>query len=48
MPFVHADRQSGDLQARVIEERKVGQNRGVKDTPTLFVNGSEVRSGFRG
>ena len=41
-----ADRQSADLQARVIEDGKVGQNRGVKNTPTIFVNGTEIKSAF--
>jgi protein-disulfide isomerase len=41
-----ADRQSGDLRARVIEDGKGGEARGVKNTPTIFINGNELRSGF--
>lgn len=41
-----ADRQSADVQARVIEDGKTGQNRGVKNTPTIFVNGTEIKSAF--
>ena len=42
----HVDRQSEDLQARIVEDGKGGQNRGAKNTPTLFINGSEVRAAF--
>jgi predicted DsbA family dithiol-disulfide isomerase len=41
-----ADRQAGDLRARVMEDGKGGEGRGVKNTPTIFINGSELRAGF--
>ena len=41
-----ADRKSPELQARVMADGDTGTARGVKNTPTLFINGSEVRSGF--
>ena len=41
-----ADRQSADLRARVFEDGKGGQARGVKNTPTIFVNGTEAKAAF--
>lgn len=41
-----ADRQSADVLARVIEDGKVGQTRGVKNTPTIFLNGTETKTAF--
>ncbi len=41
-----ADRQSPDVQQRVISQGEAGVARGVKNTPTIFVNGIEMRSGF--
>ncbi len=41
-----ADRESTDVQARVKAEGDAGAARGVKNTPTIFVNGTEMRNGF--
>jgi protein-disulfide isomerase len=41
-----ADRQAGDLRARVMEDGKAGETRGVKNTPTIFINGAMLQSGF--
>jgi len=41
-----ADRQAEDLRARVIEDGKVGESRGVKNTPTIFINGTRVQTSF--
>ncbi len=41
-----ADRQSADVRAHVIEDGKGGEARGVKNTPTIFINGTELRSRF--
>jgi protein-disulfide isomerase len=41
-----ADAQNPEVRARVIAEGESGVARGVKNTPTIFVNGSEVRSAF--
>ena len=41
-----ADRQSADVRAHVIEDGKGGEARGVKNTPTIFINGTELRTGF--
>ncbi len=38
-----ADSKSPTLQARVIAEGDAGVARGVKNTPTIFINGREVR-----
>lgn len=40
------DRNSQEIQARVMADGEAGVARGVKNTPTLFLNGSELRSGF--
>jgi protein-disulfide isomerase len=42
-----ADTQSPELQARIVAEGEAGVARGVKNTPTIFINGREVPSGFR-
>jgi protein-disulfide isomerase len=41
-----ADRQAADLRARIIEDGKRGENRGVKNTPTIFINGTLLQTGF--
>lgn len=41
-----ADRQSADVRAHVIGDGKGGEARGVKNTPTIFINGTEMRTGF--
>jgi protein-disulfide isomerase len=41
-----ADRKSPEVRARVIADGEAGTARGVKNTPTLFLNGNEVRAGF--
>ena len=46
MDQFRSDRQSQDVQARIMADGQGGTARGVKNTPTLFLNGSEVRSGF--
>lgn len=40
------DRESPELRARVMKEAEAGAARGVKNTPTIFVNGTEMKSGF--
>jgi len=41
-----ADRQSADVRMHVMEDGKNGETRGVKNTPTIFINGTEMRTGF--
>ena len=41
------DAKSPEIQARIISEGDAGVARGVKNTPTIFINGVEVRNGFR-
>ena len=41
-----ADRQSADVRAHVLEDGKAGEARGVKNTPTIFINGTQLRTGF--
>jgi len=41
-----ADRESADVRAHVIEDGKRGEARGVKNTPTIFINGTELRTSF--
>ena len=41
-----ADCRASDLQARVVEDGKTGEKRGVKNTPTIFVNGTETKAVF--
>jgi protein-disulfide isomerase len=41
-----ADRQAADVRARVIADGKVGESRGVKNTPTIFINGIMLQTGF--
>ncbi|MEO6969571.1 MAG: thioredoxin domain-containing protein [Chthoniobacterales bacterium] len=41
-----ADRQSQEIETWVMADGQAGSARGVKNTPTLFLNGREVRSGF--
>ncbi len=41
------DSKSPEVQARVISEGDAGVARGVKNTPTIFINGREVRNSFR-
>jgi protein-disulfide isomerase len=40
------DSQSAAVRARVISEGDLGVSRGVKNTPTLFINDSELRGAF--
>ncbi len=42
----NADRQSPDIRQRVMSQGEAGTARGVKNTPTIFLNGNEVRAGF--
>ena len=39
-----SDQQSGMLQARILSEGNAGSARGVRNTPTIFINGAEVRA----
>jgi protein-disulfide isomerase len=41
-----ADRTAPDVRSRVITDATVGESRGVKNTPTIFINGVELRTGF--
>ncbi len=41
-----ADRESADVRAHVQADGGGGQARGVKNTPTIFINGTEMRAGF--
>lgn len=41
------DSTSPEVQARVISEGDAGVARGVKNTPTIFINGRQVRNSFR-
>lgn len=41
------DSKSPEVQARVISEGDAGVARGVKNTPTIFINGNEVKNGFQ-
>jgi len=41
-----ADCISPDVLTRVMEDGKAGEGRGVKNTPTLFINGNEVSTAF--
>jgi protein-disulfide isomerase len=41
-----ADRQSADVRAHILEDGKGGEARGVKNTPAIFINGTELRTGF--
>ncbi len=41
------DSRSPEMQARVISQGDAGVARGVKNTPTIFINGREVRNSFR-
>jgi protein-disulfide isomerase len=41
------DANSPEVQARVTSEGDAGVARGVKNTPTIFINGREVLGGFR-
>lgn len=40
------DWRSPDVKARVMADGETGTARGVKNTPTIFINGSELRNGF--
>ena len=40
------DRTSPDVKARVMADGETGTARGVKNTPTLFLNGNMVQAGF--
>ena len=41
-----ADRNAPDVRLRVREDMKTGDSRGIKSTPTVFVNGMQLRAGF--
>jgi protein-disulfide isomerase len=41
-----ADRTAPDIRARVMTDATKGDSRGVKNTPTIFINGTELRTGF--
>lgn len=41
------DVKSPELQARIVAEGDAGVARGVKNTPTIFINGREVQGAFR-
>lgn len=41
------DARSPEVQARIISNGDAGVARGVKNTPTIFINGIEVQNGFR-
>lgn len=41
-----ADRIAPDVKARVIADAAAGESRGVKSTPTIFINGIELRAPF--
>jgi protein-disulfide isomerase len=40
------DSNSDEVRARIISDGESGVSRGVKNTPTIFVNGREVRTAF--
>lgn len=42
-----ADAQNPDVRARVVADGAEGEARGVKNTPTIFINGRLVQGGFR-
>jgi protein-disulfide isomerase len=42
-----SDAKSAEIQERVVSEGEAGVARGVKNTPTIFINGREVFSAFR-
>ena len=41
-----ADRSAPDVRARVIADAAFGESQGIKVTPTIFINGIELRTGF--
>jgi protein-disulfide isomerase len=41
-----ADCQAADLRLRIMNEGKLGESRGVKNTPTIFINGTEAKAAF--
>jgi protein-disulfide isomerase len=41
-----ADCQAADLRTRIMVEGKVGEARGAKNTPTIFINGTEAKAAF--
>ena len=41
-----ADRMAPDVRARVLSDAAFGERRGVKATPTVFINGTQLRAGF--
>jgi protein-disulfide isomerase len=40
------DRLSSDIQEKVMEDGNSGSLRGVKNTPTIFINGAEAKSAY--
>lgn len=41
-----ADRMAPDIRERVLADMAAGNRRGIKSTPTVFVNGTQLRPGF--
>ncbi len=41
------DAKSPEVQARVMTDGDAGVARGVKNTPTIFINGTEIQNGFQ-
>jgi len=41
-----ADRNAPDVRARVMADGTKGESRGVKNTPTIFINGTQLRTSF--
>ena len=41
-----ADSRAADLRLRIMTEGKIGETRGAKNTPTIFINGVEAKAAF--
>ena len=41
------DAKSPEVQARVVSDGAAGEARGVRNTPTIFINGNEVQNAFK-
>jgi protein-disulfide isomerase len=46
MDRFRADRQSDEIEGKVIEEGNSGLERGVRNTPTIFINGVEAKGAY--
>ena len=46
VPRFETDRQSSDIEGKVIEDGNAGLLRGVRNTPTIFINGVEAKNTF--